>query len=60
MSMRAVVYDRPREFAIREVPVGDPGAGEVRIRESIHPRDAGRLRAELGEDFGPWPEEDVP
>jgi len=32
MSMRAVVYDRPREFAIREVPVGDPGAGEVRIR----------------------------
>ncbi len=31
-TMRAVVYDRPGEFALREVPIPDPGPGEVRLR----------------------------
>ena len=30
--MRAVVYDRPFEFEIRDVPDRAPGAGEVRLR----------------------------
>lgn len=30
--MRAVVYDRPEQFAVRDVPVPDPGPGEVRLR----------------------------
>jgi D-arabinitol dehydrogenase (NADP+) len=30
--MRAVVYDRPGEVTVREVPVRDPGPGEVRVR----------------------------
>ena len=30
--MRAVVYDGPRRFAVRDVPTPDPGPDEVRIR----------------------------
>lgn len=30
--MRAVVYDRPGEVTVREVPIRDPGLGEVRVR----------------------------
>lgn len=30
--MRAVVYDRPREFTVREVPLREPGPAEVRIK----------------------------
>jgi D-arabinitol dehydrogenase (NADP+) len=33
--MRAVVYDRPRSFAVSEVPTPEPGAGEVRLRSAI-------------------------
>ncbi|MGB3595316.1 MAG: zinc-dependent alcohol dehydrogenase family protein [Ornithinimicrobium sp.] len=31
-SMKAVVYDSPRQFAVRDVPTPDPGQGEVRIK----------------------------
>ncbi len=30
--MKAVVYDAPREFAVRDVPTPEPTAGEVRIK----------------------------
>ena len=30
--MKAVVYDAPREFAVRDVPTPEPAAGEVRIK----------------------------
>ncbi|HYN65408.1 MAG TPA: zinc-dependent alcohol dehydrogenase family protein [Ornithinibacter sp.] len=30
--MRAVVYDAPRTFSVREVPTPAPGPGEVRVR----------------------------
>ncbi|GAA4399481.1 zinc-dependent alcohol dehydrogenase family protein [Fodinibacter luteus] len=30
--MRAVVYDGPRSFAVREVPTPEPTAGQVRVR----------------------------
>lgn len=30
--MRAVVYDAPRRFEVREVPTPEPGPGEVRVR----------------------------
>ena len=30
--MRAVVYDRPTELTVREVPVREPNTGEVRLR----------------------------
>ena len=30
--MKAVVYDAPRSFKIKEVPTPDPGVGEVRIK----------------------------
>ncbi|MGB3763214.1 MAG: zinc-dependent alcohol dehydrogenase family protein [Ornithinimicrobium sp.] len=30
--MKAVVYDSPRQFAVRDVPTPDPGPGEVRIK----------------------------
>ena len=30
--MRAVVYDAPRRFSVREVPTPEPGPGEVRVR----------------------------
>lgn len=33
-SMRAVVYDRPQRFAVREVPVPRPGPGEILIKVS--------------------------
>ena len=31
-SMRAVVYDRPGAFSVREVPVPQPAPGEVLLR----------------------------
>jgi D-arabinitol dehydrogenase (NADP+) len=30
--VKAVVYDAPREFAVRDVPTPEPAAGEVRIK----------------------------
>jgi D-arabinitol dehydrogenase (NADP+) len=30
--MKAVVYDAPRSFSVREVPTPEPGPGEVRIK----------------------------
>lgn len=30
--MRAVVYDAPGSFAVREIPLPEPGPGEVRVR----------------------------
>jgi D-arabinitol dehydrogenase (NADP+) len=30
--MKAVVYDAPRQFEVREVPTPEPGPGEVRIK----------------------------
>jgi len=30
--MKAVVYDAPGQYTIREVPTPDPGPGEVRVR----------------------------
>ena len=33
--MRAVVYDRPRSFAVSDVPTPEPGPGEVRLRSAI-------------------------
>ncbi len=30
--MRAVVYDAPRQFSVREIPKPQPGPGEVRIK----------------------------
>jgi D-arabinitol dehydrogenase (NADP+) len=33
--MRAVVYDRPRSFAVAEVETPEPGPGEVRLRGAI-------------------------
>src|SRR5438105_11697695 len=33
--MRAVVYDRPRSFAVADVPTPEPGPGEVRLRSAI-------------------------
>jgi D-arabinitol dehydrogenase (NADP+) len=32
VQMRAVVYDRPEHFEVREVPVPEPGPGEVRLK----------------------------
>ena len=31
-TMRAVVYDRPEHFTVAELPVPEPGPGEVRLR----------------------------
>ena len=31
-TMRAVVYDQPREFTVKEVPLRDPEPGEVRLK----------------------------
>lgn len=33
--MKAVVYDGPREFSVREVPTPEPGPGEVRLRSTM-------------------------
>lgn len=30
--MRAVVYDAPRSFTVRDLPIPDPGPGHVRVR----------------------------
>jgi len=30
--MKAVVYDAPRAFAVRDVPIPEPGRGEIRFR----------------------------
>ena len=31
-TMRAVVYDRPEEFEIREIAIPEPGRGEVLLK----------------------------
>jgi D-arabinitol dehydrogenase (NADP+) len=33
--MKAVVYDGPREFDVREIPTPEPGPGEVRLRSTM-------------------------
>ena len=51
-SMRAVVYDRPEHFEVREVAVPEPGPGEVLLRVLV----AGVCGTDLhlhGGEFGP-------
>jgi D-arabinitol dehydrogenase (NADP+) len=33
--MKAVVYSAPREFSVREVPLPEPGPGDVRVRVEL-------------------------
>lgn len=33
--MKAVIYDAPRQFTVREVPTPEPGPGEVRLRSTL-------------------------
>ncbi|MFP5282936.1 MAG: zinc-dependent alcohol dehydrogenase family protein [Actinomycetes bacterium] len=51
-SMRAVVYDRPGSFAVRTVPVPEPGPGEVRLRVLVAGVCGTDLHLHAGE-FGP-------
>ncbi len=50
--MRAVVYDRPGEFEVREVPVPVPGPGEVVLRVLVAGVCGTDLHLHVGE-FGP-------
>src|SRR3954447_10394687 len=50
--MRAVVYDRPGEFEIRDVAVPRPGPGQVLIKVSVAGVCGTDLHLHLGE-FGP-------
>jgi D-arabinitol dehydrogenase (NADP+) len=52
MKMRAIVYDRPADFAVRQVPVPAPEKGEVLLRILV----AGVCGTDLhihGGEFGP-------
>jgi D-arabinitol dehydrogenase (NADP+) len=51
-TMRAVVYDRPEEFEVRELPVPEPGPGEVRLRVVVAGVCGTDLHLHEGE-FGP-------
>lgn len=51
-TMRAVVYDRPGEFAVRELPVPEPGPGEVRLKVLVAGVCGTDLHLHAGE-FGP-------
>ena len=51
-TMRAVVYDRPEQFEVREVPIPDPGRGEVLLKVLAAGVCGTDLHLHLGE-FGP-------
>ncbi|WP_375426130.1 zinc-dependent alcohol dehydrogenase family protein [uncultured Friedmanniella sp.] len=51
-TMRAVVYDRPGQFSVRELPVPEPGPGEVRLRVLVAGVCGTDLHLHAGE-FGP-------
>ena len=51
-TMRAVVYDRPGSFAVRELPIPEPGPGEVRLRVLVAGVCGTDLHLHHGE-FGP-------
>ncbi len=51
-TMRAVVYDRPEQFAIRDVPMPRPGSGEVLLRVLVAGVCGTDLHLHVGE-FGP-------
>lgn len=51
-TMRAVIYDRPEHFEVREVPVPRPGVGEVLLRVLIAGVCGTDLHLHVGE-FGP-------
>jgi len=51
-TMRAIVYDRPEHFAVREVPVPEPGTGEVLLKVLVAGVCGTDLHLHSGE-FGP-------
>jgi D-arabinitol dehydrogenase (NADP+) len=51
-TMRAVVYDRPNLFEVREVPVPEPGPGEVLLKVLVAGVCGTDLHLHVGE-FGP-------
>lgn len=51
-TMRAVVYDRPEHFEVREVPVPVPGPGEVLLEVLVAGVCGTDLHLHAGE-FGP-------
>jgi D-arabinitol dehydrogenase (NADP+) len=51
-TMKAVVYDKPRKFEVREVPVPAPGPGEVLVRILVAGVCGTDLHLHAGE-FGP-------
>jgi D-arabinitol dehydrogenase (NADP+) len=51
-TMRAVVYDRPESHTLRELPIPEPGPGEVRLRVLVAGVCGTDLHLHLGE-FGP-------
>lgn len=51
-TMRAVVYDRPEHFAVRELPIPEPGPGEVLLKVSVAGVCGTDAHLHLGE-FGP-------
>jgi len=51
-TMRAVVYDRPEHFEVREVPVPEPGPGEVLLKVLVAGVCGTDLHLHAGE-FGP-------
>ena len=50
--MRAVVYDRPESFTVRELAIPEPGPGEVRLRVLVAGVCGTDLHLHHGE-FGP-------
>ena len=51
-TMKAVVYDRPGKFAVRQIPLSEPGAGEVLLRVLVAGVCGTDLHLHHGE-FGP-------
>ena len=51
-TMKAVVYDAPGVFAVSEVPVPEPGSGEVLLKISVAGVCGTDLHLHAGE-FGP-------
>ncbi len=51
-TMRAVVYDRPKHFEVRELPVPEPGRGEVLLKILVAGVCGTDAHLHLGE-FGP-------
>ena len=49
-TMKAVVYDRPGKFAVRQIPLSEPGAGEVLLSVLV----AGVCGTDLHLHHGEW------